>query len=438
MSRSIDYSVAAGQAVAPRFRFGQVRAVISAEAGSSGMAISFKLLLVFLLVLYSNIAQLYPPLNVFRPALLAAVAATAMMFIEVAKDRQGFKLSWPQGYLLLALMGTAAVSTLQAIYVRLGYETTSDLAKVALIYLVIENTVTSEKRIKAVLWTLVLGGLFPAIGTIHHFRLGILQEGTRASWIGIFKNANEDAYALILLLPLALILSSTSKWLPRIVLWGVASTYLLAIYLTFSRGGLVGLFAVLALFGWKQKSILLKILMVAGLAASVLVVSLFWNRKDNFDDLGKDTTVNQRIATIKAGFAMFLDKPVLGVGPGCSMVAYPLYVPKDAHCGCQDQLVVHNAFMQVLSEMGAIGFVVFMAFLGITIFQLWRIQRQRTRAEGPLVEYATGLELALWGFVACGLSGGFSYTWFPYILIGVAVATKRVFDMKVAENACQQ
>src|SRR5439155_2370006 len=127
--------------------------------------------------------------------------------------------------------------------------------------------------------------------------------------------------------------------------------YFLATFLTFSRGGLMGLVAVLGLFGWKQRSFVLKAFMIGMLGLGLLAVGMFWNRKDDFSDISKDTTVNQRIATIKAGIEMFRDHPLFGVGPGDSLVAYPLYVPREAHCGCSDQLVVHNAFIQVLSEL---------------------------------------------------------------------------------------
>src|SRR5262245_53694872 len=99
--------------------------------------------------------------------------------------------------------------------------------------------------------------------------------------------------------------------------------------------------------------------MIGLLVGGIVLVGMFWTRRDVFSNMGSDTTVNQRIATFRAGIEMFKDNPLLGVGPGCSMVAYPLYVPKEAHCGCQDQLVIHNAFIQILSETGILGFLAF-------------------------------------------------------------------------------
>ena len=405
---------------------------VSGVCHDTGPGISFGLLILFLIVLYSNISKMYPQLETVRPALIVAAGAVLAMFVELGAARRGFKLTWPQGYLLPVFIGVAVISSFSAIYSRHAFETTLDIAKILLVYLLLENTVTSETRVRMILWTLVLGGLFPAVGTIRNFMRGILWEQTRAAWIGIFRNPNESAYALVLLVPLAGALFAGSHWIARIGLAAIVTAYLIAIYLTFSRGGVIGLLAVLGLLGWKQKSVLVRAFMVVALAAGLLVMALFWQRKDDFKDLRRDTTVNQRIATMKAGIAMFVDRPLTGVGPGCSMVAYPLYVPKEAHCGCQDQLVIHNAFIQVLSEMGLLGFLPFIVFLGLTIYQL-RIASQRA-GTAPIAQYTAGLEVALWGFVVCGMSGGFSYTWFPYILVGLSVATKRVADWGLQES----
>src|SRR5438270_14000747 len=104
------------------------------------------------------------------------------------------------------------------------------------------------------MFTLVIGGIFPAIGTIYNYKQGILVEHSRAAWRGIFGNPNEVAYALIVLTPIALILANKSRWPIRIAIWVILAIYMVAIFLTFSRGGLIALFVVFAFMGWKQKS----------------------------------------------------------------------------------------------------------------------------------------------------------------------------------------
>jgi O-antigen ligase len=417
MHASADYPIAT---VGPG-RYLRARA---ATVPADGPNISFKLLIVYLLMMYSSISVLYPQLNVLRPVLVIAVGAIGMMVVEIAQARESLKLMWPEGYLLLAFLAAALISSFTAMYARLAFDTTADLAKVILIYILIENTVTSESKLRKIFLTLAVAGLFPAIGTILHYHRGIFLEGTRASWVGFFKNPNEDAYALTMLVPIVAAVSFKSRVPVRLALWTVIGIYLVAIFLTFSRGGLLGLVVVLGLIVWRQNSFALKAVMLAALIGGIVFSTGFWNRHQDFNNISKDTTFNQRIATIAAGGLMFIDNPLLGVGPMCSVVAYPLYVPESLKCGCETNLVIHNTPVEALSELGALGFIPFAAFFTFAFVHLRRIRN------GPVGAYASALEIALWGFVVCGLSGGFAYSWWPYIVVGLGMAAKRLSDSK--------
>jgi O-antigen ligase len=194
---------------------------------------------------------------------------------------------------------------------------------------------------------------------------------------------------------------------------------------------MIGLVAGLALVGWRQRSVVIRMLMIAGLVVGLLAAGAFWTRNQGFHrDLSQDTTFQQRIGTMKAGGLMFLDHPILGVGPLNSIVAYPLYVPEEfLDCGCQNQLVIHNSFVQVLAELGLPGFVLFMALLGTSLLDARKLQ------SGPIGPYASGLEISVWVFVVCGLAGGFIYTWSPYLLFALIVATKHITQSNAEETA---
>jgi O-antigen ligase len=395
-------------------------------ATSDGPKIAFVLFITFLLMLYSNVAVIFKAqLDALRPTLVVALCALAMMVIELGQARQGFKLMWPQGALLLALLAVMAVSTVNAIYVRHAAESTVDFGKIVLVYLLIENVVTTESRLKKVMFTMVLGGLFPALGVIYNYQAGILVESSRGAWKGIFGNPNEAAYGLLVLIPIALALANESSTLVRFGLWAIVGTYLVGIFFTFSRGGFLALFGVLCLAAWRQKSLLIRAALVAGLIGGIVVIGLFWKRSSgDFNNIKQDTSIQERMYTYQAGWQMFLHNPVLGVGPGDSLVAYPIYAPLSAKCGCHNQLVVHNSYLQALGELGALGFTAFILFVLVPIYQAWRMQR------GPLRSHAMALELSMWGFVACSMSGGFVYTWWPYILVGLIAAAKRIQDSR--------
>lgn len=423
MERSIDYPLAGSR---PRQ---WIRQPAPAAAETDGPKIAFKLLILFLLVLYSNVSVIFQ-LDAFRPALLIAVAALGMMVIELGQLRQSFKLMWPQSAMVLAFFAACIISTPAAYWVSHALDQTVDVGKIVLLYLLLENVITSEDRLRKVLLTLVIGGIFPAIGTIDHYKEGILVEHSRAAWRGIFGNPNEVAYALIILTPIALMLASKSGWFTRFGIWMIVAVYMLAIFLTFSRGGLLALFAVLALMAWKQKSVMIRVVVAAGMVGGLMVIGMFWTRSSgSFSNINHDGSVQERMVTLEAGIRMFLRNPILGVGPGDSGVAYALYAGRDLNCGCHDQLVVHNAYIQALAEVGIAGSIPFMLFIFISLYQAWKLET------GPIGQYAMALELAMWGIVLCFISGGFIYTWWPYIFVGIIAAAKRISNSKVMEAA---
>ena len=46
--------------------------------------------------------------------------------------------------------------------------------------------------------------------------------------------------------------------------------------------------------------------------------------------------------------------------------------------------------------------------------------------KAELNELMAALEIAFWGFVVCGLSGGYVMSWFPYLLAGLIGAAGRI------------
>src|SRR5215470_19163816 len=136
MERSIEFPMTGA---APRRWRREAPAIVATE----GPKIAFKLLLLFLLVLYSNVSVIYK-LDAYRPAMLIAVAALAMMVIELGQLRQSFKLMWPQSAMVLAFFGACIISTPMAFWVSHALDQTIDVGKILLVYLLLENVITSE------------------------------------------------------------------------------------------------------------------------------------------------------------------------------------------------------------------------------------------------------------------------------------------------------
>jgi O-antigen ligase len=238
------------------------------------------------------------------------------------------------------------------------------------------------------MWTLVVGGLFPAAGALRNYLHGNLVDG-RAAWVGIFANPNDLAYSLVILLPLALFLATDLRPMQRLALMGIAMVYIAAIFVTFSRGGAVGLVAVIAFYAWRKKNVLLQGLVLLLLVAGVMLAGRFWTRGEDFSHLNGDNSFQQRWATSAAGLAMFADHPLLGVGLGCSVIAWPLYAPEDLYT--RTALVTHNTFIEPLAETGIAGFLPFILFVGFGLYYARKLALESSH--NGLANVGAGLEI---------------------------------------------
>src|SRR5690349_20127371 len=121
---------------AQRFRFGNVKpAAVDAVTTTSPdekSSFSLKLLVVFLFLMYSSIGVIYPATEAFRPIMVVALGAVVCAVLEVTRSGRGFQLAWPEGVMVMALLGVAAISTFGSIYISLAADTTMNFAKIVL------------------------------------------------------------------------------------------------------------------------------------------------------------------------------------------------------------------------------------------------------------------------------------------------------------------
>lgn len=391
----------------------------SAEA----ITVSYSLMLLFVFFLYSQLSQLAPALDAVRPVYAVGGAAILALVIERASSRRALDFVSPESYLLAGFMGAAGFSCFGALWTGYAVENTLELIKMVALYFLIVNCINSERQLRGLVWLMVLGGLFPAMGTLRNYLHGTLQEG-RARWVGIFANPNELAYSLVVLVPLAACLASDVRPWKAALLWIIIAIFIAATYVSFSRGGMLGLLTVLALLGLRSKRVLLRALMFVLLLGSLIFIMQGWSRSAGFTNLDEDANVQSRLITIQGGLAMFADHPLSGVGLGCSMIAWPLYAPPGMHTRW---LIIHNTFVQALSETGIGGFLCFTLLLGVAIYDARNIARYRSDSElKETSQLATGFEMSLWGFAVCALSGGFILTWFPYLLAALVSSLKKI------------
>jgi len=391
------------------------------EPGSLGLF----LLVAFLVQLFSNAALILPVLGVVRPAQTIGGLALLLLICQCVVGGRKFEFVLPDGFLLTGFVITAGLSIFSAVWPAYAFEACLDLLKIAVIYVLILNTVSSEQRLRTLLWTLVLCGLFPALGSLWNWQQDIRVEG-RAAWVGFFANPNEMAYSLVILIPLAWGLARRSTWGGRISLGLLVAVFVVAIYLSFSRGSLIGLGAVCFYTGLRMKRKIARVAIIGLLLAGALAGSMYWSRDAGFNNIEGDADFKERLTTYQVAWSMYSQSPVLGVGLNCSSVAWPLYAPTE-RLSHHKWLITHNTFIQALSETGTAGGVLLLSFFAVVVYRAWKTSRAAAVPESTR-ELAEALEVSFWGFLICGMSGGYVMSWFPYLLAGLIGATHRIAE----------
>jgi O-antigen ligase len=316
-------------------------------------------------------------------------------------------LRFPGGRLLPALLGLVlliAVSTLVAWKLTPALKELLKWTLLTFAYVFTATMVRSEAARRGIIVTLLFAGAGEAIyGAVQfvfqlgpdHFALGGFLRAH-----GTFGQPNPYAGYLGTILPLAIMISAHGERGPlRYVALAAGGLIGLAILLSLSRGAWLGLSiacVVMALV-WSaraRKAVVPIVLyaIVFGLMGVIgalppAIGDRIRNISDNFGIFdARTTTVTpenfatvERMAHWQAGWEMWFDYPLLGVGAGNYPVAYDDYfVP-----GWRDPLGhAHNYYLNLAAETGILGPILLVTILVIAIRTIARhIARPRSPFE---------------------------------------------------------
>lgn len=410
-----------------------VRSVARVAGGNASVAMGA--LLAFVVIVFSCIGTVFPVLAPFVPAKGVAAVGLGGLFISIVFYRRQIESG---GWITLGLLTyliIALASRFWSAWPEMSSSQTGDLVKFVAIYFLIVNVIDSPARLRILMTTIVLGALIPCLGAIKGYFLGeYLVEGNRAAWISIFGNPDDLAYYLLAATPMALALREmTASKTKRALLLVVVALYAAAIFLGASRGGILTLGILLALWWVRElrRGRLGVWIAVAGVAALLFVPTRVWNRTKTLTDYREDTSAMGRIWTTQAGLNMFVKAPWGGMGAGTFAVNYPSFAPIDAETDIA-AMAPHNSFIQVLAEEGLFGFV---GFLIAIIAGFWLTRWHAAGEFDPVAAGAAGLQGALIAFFLSSLTGGLAVSWPIYWTLGMAAALPRIRQMAGATPA---
>ncbi|MBL8263132.1 MAG: O-antigen ligase family protein [Xanthomonadaceae bacterium] len=237
-------------------------------------------------------------------------------------------------------------------------------APVLLAFVVFANGLDSRERILKIMAMFSLCAAIISIHGIEQVKLGTgwtgigLSQGTRIQYVGIFNDPNDLGMLFVACVPMAAYLSSRGglMGLRRLFWWIVTGILVYGIYLTDSRGSLLGLLLVLGLYVWQTRG-----MFIAGtLGAMAVGVLLALPSRFNEIDV-EEASAQGRVDSWYEGVQMFIGHPIFGVGPD-------MY--SDYH-----HLTAHNSFVLVMAETGIIGYTLWLAFILYGFRMMWAASR---------------------------------------------------------------
>jgi O-antigen ligase len=382
--------------------------------------LAFVFTLIFAFCMYSSIVNLIPALDVVRPALAASAIAGVAFFGRRLLTRTAFQMDW-KVWVLLSLGALAWASISWSVNPEATRAHSQELTKDCLSFLLVVGVVTNARRLRSILAACALAALVPDWGALaNYINKTNLIEGTRASWLGVYQDPNHMAMSMVFLVPVGLTLVLSGKgWLKGLGVVSLAGS-LTAIGVSGSRGGFIGLCLATLVWIAREPKKMRSVLAFAAAAMIFLAWSpqMFWNRTQTIADYHTDESALGRVHAWEVGKAISVDRPLLGVGGGAFIYAWPTYAPVDAR---GKAYWAHNVFLAMVAETGWIGFLLFALLVAGCLDAAFRAGSASD--SGPWIRaiYAGAL-----GYLVCDMSAGYVTSAHFFFIFGLLAATARI------------
>lgn len=353
---------------------------------------------------------------------------------------------WVMGYLLVSLLSTLLSRDSASAAESVGIFVTEGL----LLYLLVVNTVRTERMVIAVVCVLlVVGAVLGAISLHQELTqnfsneyLGFAQVGGIGEDIltdegesrtaGPLGRANRYAQVMVLLLPLVFAVG-WARYSRRASLFAMGAGLLIAIAvaLTLSRGAAVGFALVVALMlalrylRWRTVA-----LTAAAVILLFVAVPQYATRLGSLERLPglapegveADGSIRSRLTETIAAALVVVDHPLLGVGPGQFPTYYIAYAEKFGLRVRSEDREAHNLYVGIASDVGILGSFFFFAAIWVTIRDLARTRAKLLMTRPRLAHLAGGFMLAIVAYLTTGLFLHLAFERYLWLMLALGAA----------------
>lgn len=383
------------------------------------------------------------------PSLFAPLAALVVLALVVRGVHAG---AMPAGGVAaaLAVTGFAAVAALSLLASDAAGDAIGPLRGVfedGAVAVLVGLLLSGTASLRRLVWAVVIGGgAVAALSVVQyltasfHLSFGGLAQSAVQNIVGATDDVrisgpvgdpNFYAQWMLMVVPLAAdrFWDETHRWW-RLVAATCGLVAAIAVVLTFSRGGLLGLGVVGALLLVRRPPRLRTVAAVALLAviALPLLPPGYTDRLATLTDVGSvgsgvDPSLRSRTAEALAAARMFTSDPVTGVGYGTFADRY-LAFTRDLGIDLRATgREAHNLYLQFAAEMGVPGVLLLAgltAGIGVSVRRGRRRFRSMSDFTGDGIGFAVGV--ALIGFAVTSAFLHLAFARLPWLLVGIALA----------------
>ena len=397
----------------------------------SGHALTYIGLYLFSILVFFRPYELIPALSFLSTSALYFALLTLAIYIPTQLSTEGtLTILSTEVKCILAMTLLALVTMPIAKDPPTAWAVFNDtFIKAVLMFIVMVNVLRTRRRLLGLMWVSLSVGLYLSYIALSLYWKGeFAVEGYRVGLEvkGLFGNPNDLALHLVMMTPLAVALALASRnKIMRIAYFAMAALFIGANTVTFSRGGFLGLLASGAVLIWKlgrksRLNISVASIVVGGLFIllapgnyGLRILSIFIPGLDpvGSSDQRRELLIRSLLVTARNPWGIGIGNfPIVGVR----------------------NLVTHNAFTQVSSELGILGFAAYMIFMISPFRKLGAIERTLfERDEHDWFYYlAIGLQASIVGYMVSSFFVSVAYNWFIYYLIAYAVAFRRIYKLE--------
>jgi O-antigen ligase len=360
-------------------------------------------------------ADMVPALAPFRPMLILAILNLPFALLSRFQAPEVGKLRVQLALVLMFFGFTSAALLPHGVY-GANLTTLVEMGPNVLVYFLGIVHFRSPQRLRFVRALLVLVALFVlsnALVEMPYARASGLETpyvmakgGSLATMefrirgLGMLHDPNTYGQFVLLILPLLFVARNDTGlgkgWLAALP---TSALFLVAVYLTGSRGAVLGLAALIGLFLVRRLKAAGAVITTVLGGLALLGVNAYKSRTISLQG-GMD-----RLAIWSDGMAYFKSSPIWGIGPRGFMDRFGM--------------TAHNSFLLVAAELGIIGYLLWMSMSVVTLIQLSRIPQIVGKSNPEVARWALALRISLGGYLFTSFFLSRAYELPLFMLLGM-------------------